>query len=393
MGLFDQLKDGVLGVFAGPQNPQAPQGAGQREALISAGLGTIASGNQDPWEAIAQGAMLGQQVGQQVQERQVALQQQAQLAAFVEEAGYDREGLTGLFMRTLAMGDIDTTKAIAEIIKSLPKPDTQTEVNRQSVSTVVSTAAGAPADVVQRLGEGAQVSVQRDPRTGQVFWESALPAQPESDLYSENFVEPNPDSPTGSYRIGIRRDSGVREVIGLGPPPAQASSGGVQGQINSNLATAMQNAEATLSTVDEHLANPVVSVLGGIARKGGIMGNIANGALAAVAPEGQLAMAAADQWTAATVRLLSGAQMTETERQGYRAAYLPAGNDTEEVQQQKAAARGALAALFGENPEGVTYEDTATILIEAGLGHTIPPKDQGSSSGLESARARLRGEI
>jgi hypothetical protein len=63
-------------------------------------------------------------------------------------------------------------------------------------------------------------------------------------------------------------------------------------------------------------------------------------ALGAISPRGQMAMAASDQWTAATVRLLSGAQMTEVERQGYRAAYLPQGGERPEVSAQKAAARG-----------------------------------------------------
>jgi len=105
-------------------------------------------------------------------------------------------------------------------------------------------------------------------------------------------------------------------------------------------------------------------------------------------------MAAADQWTAATVRLLSGAQMTEVERQGYRAAYLPAGNDTEQVQRQKAAARGALAALFaGDAPP--TTSDLDAVLIESGLtpvGAVPSPTPTGDESdGLAEARRRLRG--
>lgn len=388
-GLFDSLKEGVLGVFGGPQDPRVAQGTGQREALISAGLATLQGDPQDPLAAIAGGAQIGRQVGQQVQARQLALQQQAALGQFINEAGFDREGLTSVFMRTLASGDLEGAKAVSEILKSLPS-EQESQVNRQSVQTVATLAAGAPADVIQRLGVGTNVQVQQDPRTGQIFWENAVPTQPPTDLYEETFVEPNEASPTGAYRIGILRGTGQRDIIGLASPPG--GTGGAQSQINRNLASAMQEAERTLSTVDEELANPMVNILGSIARGGGITGNLANIALGAISPEGQMAMAASDQWTAATVRLLSGAQMTDIERQGYRAAYLPLGGEGEEVQRQKAAARGALAALFAEGGQAPTVYDLDTVLIEAGL--PIPGAAGGAatpgSSGMDATRAKLR---
>lgn len=391
-GLFDALKEGTFTLFAGAQDPRTAPGTGNREGLINAGLATIASGNQDPLEAIAQGALVGRETGKAVRQEAIALEQQAALAGFVNEAGFDREGLTSVFFKVLASGDMEGARAISEILKSLPD-NTASPVNRQNVSTVVSAAAGAPPEIIAALGEGAEVEVQRDPRTGQIFWESALPSQAAANPFPGGKITiPDAASPTGFSQYGVRADGSqifMGHVAG-----SSGGTGGATAQINRNLATAMANAEATLSTVDETLANPIVSILGSIARQGGIIGNIANGALGAISPDGQLAMAAADQWTAATVRLLSGAQMTEVERQGYRAAYLPAGNDTEQVQRQKAAARGALAALFaGDAPP--TTSDLDAVLIESGLtpvGAVPSPTPTGDESdGLAEARRRLRG--
>jgi hypothetical protein len=350
-GLFDALKQGVLGIFQGPQDPRVPQGTGTREALIHAGLATMASDDVG-MQAIAQGIMQGREMGMATQQFQVKQQQQAALAAFLEEAGYDREGLTSVFMRVLASGDLESAKAVSEVLKSLPDPKQPTPYNRQSVPTVVSAAAGAPADVVQRLGEGTAVRVQQDPRTGETHWNTAVPEQPQEKIYETTFVEPNPQSHTGAYRIGIRRDTGAREVIGLANPPAGAGGGGQQEKINRNLAEAMKQADEALGPVDASLSDPIVGAIANMSNAGGTIGYLARGALS-LFPKAQLAAGARERWVAPAVRLMSGAQMTEQERQTYRVAYTTQPYDHPELIRQKTVARATLASLFADDPDGM----------------------------------------
>jgi hypothetical protein len=372
-GLFDALKEGTFSLFAGPQDPRVAPGTGRSEALIQAGLATIASQSSDPLEAIAAGIATGRQAGQAAQERQLGLQQQAQLAGFVQEAGFDRAGLTSVFMRVLASGDIESAKAVSEILKSMPDPGAGA-VNRQRIETIAS-AAPQGASLPAGIEADTPIQVQQDPRTGKIFWETATPTVPsEPDFSTDQRLK-------GGVMHQVIVDRNGVEVQDLGPVPT-GGAGGAQGQINRNLASAMQQAEETLSTVDEELANPIVNILGGVARGGGIAGNLANMALGAISPRGQMAMAASDQWTAATVRLLSGAQMTEVERQGYRAAYLPQGGERPEVSAQKAAARGALAALFAEGDGIPTVGDLNAILTEAGLPLPGPLDPDNPFAGL-----------
>jgi hypothetical protein len=257
-------------------------------------------------------------------------------------------------MRVLASGDIESAKAVSEILKSMPDPNAGA-VNRQRIETIASAAPqGAP--LPAGIEADTPIQVQQDPRNGQIFWETATPTVPsEPDFSTDQRLK-------GGVMHQIIVDRNGVEVQDLGPVPT-GGAGGAQGQINRNLASAMQQ-------------------VGGVARGGGIAGNLANMALGAISPRGQMAMAASDQWTAATVRLLSGAQMTEVERQGYRAAYLPQGGERPEVSAQKAAARGALAALFAEGDGIPTVGDLNAILTEAGLPLPGPLDPDNPFAGL-----------
>ena len=373
-GLFDALKSGVLGIFQGPQDPRVPQGTGTRDSLIHAGLSTIASGSQDPMEAIAEGILAGREMGQAVQQLTVQQQQQAALASFLGEVGYDRDGLTSVFMRVLASGDLESAKAVSEVLKSLPDPKAETVTNRQRVSTVASAAAGTPAHILERFEEGTPIQVQQDPKTGQIFWDSVLPVQPPENPYSQTFVEPNDQSPTGAYRIGLRKDTGQREVIGLGPVPSSGGGGGAQQRINENLAEAMKQAQRDMAEVDGELSDPVVGALANMSNSRGPLGFMARGALS-LFPKAQLAAGARERWVAPAVRLMSGAQMTESERQTYRVAYTTQPFDHPALQEKKTIARATLASLFAEDPDGLAAltGDQAKgildqVLSEAGLG-------------------------
>jgi len=282
---------------------------------------------------------------------------------------------------------LETAKSISEILKSLP--DGPKEVNRQNVSTTVSAAAGAPPEVVERLGDGTQVEVQRDPRTGQIFWDSALPSQPAANPFPGGTIRvPDPTSPTGFSQFGVRADGSqvfMGHVGGGG-----SGGGGVQQAKMEGLSEAMIAAENTLRTVDDQLANPIVNILAGMVRGGGVAGNVANIALGGISGDAQLAAASAVQWLSAAVPLLSGAQMTENERKNYRAAYLPLGGESDRVRRQKAAARAALAAMFGpEQPP--TKEQLNEVLTNAGLP-TVDIEQPTAAPGdeMDAARERIR---
>ena len=382
-GLFDSLKEGVLGVFGGPQDPRVAQGTGQREALISAGLATLQGDPQDPLAAIAGGAQIGRQVGQEVQARQLALQQQAALGQFINVAGFDREGLTSVFMRTLASGDLEGAKAVSEILKSLPKDEVASPVNRQRVQTIASVAAGAPADVIQRVGEGASIQVQQDPRSGQIFWDTALPVQPPSDPYAESFVEPNEASPTGAYRIGIRRDTGQREIIGLAQPPGSASGGG--GQEARREARIMETIDAVAG---QAYANPdeSSSILAGTLAQGagkpGFIGTASRLLLQVVDPEGGAveSATAAQQLTGQLVALISGATASDRERSFITGAYTIQPGDSPQAITVKWAGVQAIAQAKEEGLI-VDSEDPEVLAQNARVFNMIEQRTVGRLNG------------
>jgi len=315
-GLFDALKEGTFSLFAGPQDPRLAAGTGNREGLIDAGLATIASGNQDPLEAIAIGAQAGRASGAAVREQQLGLQRQAALASFVNEAGFDREGLTSVFFKVLASGDMEGARAVSEILKSLPKDDAPSPVNRQNVGTVVSAAAGAPPEIVAQFGEGTQVEVQRDPRTGEIFWESALPSQPSEETLKTR------DRPVDGVMHRFLVDGRGVELQDFGPTGTGATGGQEAQREERILATIDRLTQSAFSAPD---ASSSVFV-GSLAQAAGGTGPVAIMArlgLNIFDPEGDAitAATAAQQLTGQLVALISGATASDRERSFISGAY------------------------------------------------------------------------
>jgi len=404
-GLFDALKEGTLGVFTGQAQPGMDPRTGQREGLISAGLATLASGSQDPLEAIAQGAMMGRQVGQQVREQQKMMQQRAELQAFVQEAGVDRDGLTKLLVRTIVAGDFEAAKPLSELLKSLPTEAAPAAVNLQNVSTVVSAAAGAPPEVVARFGEGAQVEVQRDPRTREIFWDSALPSQPAANPFpggkSTVVVGNEPEGMMTEF--GIRAD-GEQVFLGYKPRAAGAAGGGGQeARREARILATIDEVAATAFGAPEQSSNWLLGSLGQAAGGTGATALMARGLLKVVDPAGSTveAATAAQQLTGQLVALISGATASDRERSFISGAYTIQPNDSPQAIAVKWAGVQAIAkakeeglivdstdpAVLAENMKVFDMIEANTVgRLNAGGGGGM-----GDDGGLEAARARLRG--
>jgi hypothetical protein len=320
--------------------------------MIQAGLATIIAGNQGnaTLPSLAMGALAGQEAGKAARADAVKRQTQAQLQQALQENGFDRESMTRTFFTMLASGDIEGAKSVSEIIKSLPDPSPG--ANRQAVDTVISATAGAPEAVVARLGEGRKVSVQRDARTGQIYWDSAVPAQPEEqsefDMYDAN-------SPTGRMRVRVVDGA----IVPLAPTP---DAGGAGGEVGGGAeerrrmllgGITKRNLEMAFSD-PEGLSNMLTGTLARWSEGRSVMASGARWALGQLRPEAQVAQAGRQMAMATLTPLLSGAAMTDTERQYYGTAFMIQENDLPATALAKQAAVMALAEAF---EQGVLIED------------------------------------
>jgi hypothetical protein len=318
-GLFDALKSGAmglgrgaLGVFTGPQDPRLQtSGVGQREALIAAGLGTLASQDQNPLGAIAQGAMLGQQASGEAQQRQIQMQNQARMRELMGMFGVDRQGLLQMFAESIAQGDMETARTFSEIIKSMQPSGTRQPPRIDTVLTP-----DAPADVRQRLGEGARVSVALDP-SSQPMWDTAQPTAPPFSPYVDVFVEPSQDSETGAFRVGITSE-GRKDILGMARLPG-ASGGGAGGM---NTALAQAGLRELDTAYNPEMAEPIQGLISSLAAKSGtLLGDLANIGLGQVNPELQKSISAMNRVLSYVVRIMSGAAMTNQEFERYKSAF------------------------------------------------------------------------
>lgn len=355
-GLFDSIKQGAFGIFAGPGDPRTPEGTGRREGLVRAGLATIVGANsgQAPLEALAGGALAGQEAAKAAQADYLKRQNQAQLQTFLRGQGFDRNGLTRTFFQMLSTGDIEGAKSISEIIKSLPDDNTVDPRNRQQVDTVVSAAAGAPPEIVARLGEGTNVDVQRDALTGAIFWESAVPKPPPAGIY-ERVIDRDIDGV--AHNIGILRQTG--QEVDLGAKAQTSAGGGGTGgaeERRRRLLGGITNRNLELAFSDpEGLSNVLTGTLARWSEGRGVGNTLAREVLGRVRPQAQQAQAGRQMVMATLTPLLSGAAMTDREREFYGTAFTIQEGDLPQTQLAKQAAVTAMAEAFAQGillPEG-----------------------------------------
>jgi len=343
-GLFDQVKDSVLGIFGGTGvNPQA--------SLRDAGAAAILSDTSDPLEAIASASMAGRQ-------RQAVEQNKAQLQGLVQNAGMDLQSMQRVFLELLGQGNIDAARTVSEVLKTMAAGTAGSAgVNSQMVNTVASRAAGVPVHVLERFGEGAEIQVPRDPRTNQYAWDAAVPAPPkEQSEYNAyvGFDGPNA-SPTGHRRVRVV-DGVPLYSEPVGDVPAKESEGGtMMERLNNRLGTVASRAN--------ELFEPYQQLTGSIPV------GMANSRNAIVAYLGR-AMSSDDAMVAntyaqgvlnPTVRWLSGAQMNMDEARRYNnMMFLQAGEKrNSKVGRAKARMRAMLIEAMGADSTSSYEYDTS----------------------------------
>lgn len=135
---------GILGqLFGGRDDPRlSPEAnaSARQQAMLQAGLATLASGGgfgqPQGLQRLAMGALVGQQAGAQAREeaveagleaREVALQAKIGQLFGDSAEGVNRETASRALQLAIAAGDQETAKNINEFIKTLPEPDQPAE--------------------------------------------------------------------------------------------------------------------------------------------------------------------------------------------------------------------------------------------------------------------------
>lgn len=118
-------------VFTGPDDPGLPEEANaqaRQQALLQAGLATLAGGGGDARgiQRLAQGALLGQQIGQEtrsrIREDFDRRQRLAQISAQFE-SGMDRNSVSQALRVSISQGDSEMSKVLTSVLKEFPEPD------------------------------------------------------------------------------------------------------------------------------------------------------------------------------------------------------------------------------------------------------------------------------
>lgn len=117
--------------FSGPTDPRLSEdqnAAARKQALFNAGLATILGGRggNSLAQALALGAMTGQQTGAGIRGGQVAMaQKEATKKRLMDAIGtgqIQEPQLRKMFAEALIAGDIDAARTLSEVLKSLPDP-------------------------------------------------------------------------------------------------------------------------------------------------------------------------------------------------------------------------------------------------------------------------------
>jgi hypothetical protein len=300
--------------------------------------------------------MLGQQASGAAQQRQIQMQNQARMRELMGTFGVDRQGLLQMFAESIAQGDMETARTFSEIIKSMQPSSTRQPPRIDTVLTP-----DAPADVRQRLGEGARVSVALDP-SSQPMWDTAQPTQPAVNPFVATFVERNSESPTGAYRIGIRPDES-RQILGFAELPGAGAGGAGGQQARMNMALAQAGLRELDTAYNPAMAEPIQGIIGRATQSGTLLGDLANVGLGEVNPELQRSISSMNRVLSYVVRIMSGAAMTSAEFDRYKTAFsIRVGDQAPNITAKKEALQTIFERLdVSQDADGNEFTvDTAT---------------------------------
>ena len=205
MGLFDQIKQGTIGLFGGH--------AGGGQALQQAGAAALVGGD-DFASGLGHAVMAGQAAGESIKRQAIEDQNRAQLAQLVNEVGMDREGLMKVFLTAVGNGQIDEARSISEILKSLPK----TAMSQPEMDFIEKRVMNP------ETGKWEWMSFGRDKYTGEVVRRDSLgEAPPENDAnlkYKYLGSEVAPGGAAGMYAVRENLDGTITptDVLDLDDP-------------------------------------------------------------------------------------------------------------------------------------------------------------------------------
>ncbi len=354
-GLFERLRGPFGGIFAGGSDPRLgleQNAEATRQAIIQAGLATIIGASQPGASALASiagGAGAGRAAGAGLREQAVQQQGQQEIAGLLSQGGVDLPQMRQALIMAIGTGDMETAKTLTALITSTqaaqPRP-----VNLQTKDVF------DPETGVTSIRPFDPVSGRLREAIGQVA---------PTTIYESEFTEPSEDSPTGAFRIGIRRDTGGREILGLAVPAGGGEGGeGEAARVNKGLANVARRAHGRLAANNGDLARRLAGVGVNLARFKGIVGAAAN---FFQSDEGQVAGQVALQFLNPTVRFLSGAQMTEQETARYYRALMPRFGDREAAVQQKLQAQRELVDAMDRGDLPQSQDEALELLSRNGL--------------------------
>ncbi|MGE0278354.1 MAG: hypothetical protein AB7R40_23405 [Nitrospiraceae bacterium] len=355
-GLFGRIGRGAQSLFGGPGDPRLSPAENQnatREAILRAGLGLISGsgpGSRGTLPTLAEAIILGRDTGTAA--RGTALQKKGheEIANLLQQGGIDANGLRRALITAVTFGNMDDARTIASILPSLQTAEASTgsqPPNRQQVDTVVSASAGAPPQVVQALGEGTRVSVQRDPLSGRVYWESAVPSPPEQSMFIDRRLVADENSPTGWSWEGFDRQIGAERRVQGAPPPGGSATGGTAGErVSASLGNVARVSNDLLTPVQDYLRSFPAEMMRSNSNIISLLGRVF-----ADDPT-QAAVSYAAGVLNPAVRYLSGAQMTEQESKRYDRMLFGRFGESEETGRAKERMRVLLiSAMDPSNPQ------------------------------------------
>lgn len=322
-GLFDKMKEGLLAPFGGGGEATTQAGAA---ALIASGQGA------QGLAPLGHAAQTGMQVRMMLEEKALQEKNQRELAALIAEVGMSPDGLMQIFLKTLGSGMVEEAKYISEIYKSLGSQQQQQGVNTQMVE--VPTGA-APSEIQQRWEGVTTLQVPRNPRTNAYDWASAVPAaaRQEPSVYERTFTARIDGKP---MMVGIVRGTGEQVILG----ESWEDSAGRQRPEAAMISSVLNELDVAFNPRQAEIGHALLSR---VARGENIVGDLANLAQGTIAPDVQQSVAAMTRILSHTVRIMSGAAMTQPEFDRYRTAFAIRGGDDEDSQEAK---KNALRFLF-----------------------------------------------
>jgi hypothetical protein len=342
--ILDRIRSGATGLFAGPMIPgqQGPD-PGARQGLISAGLATIIGANQgaNPLEALAMGAMQGQQAGGVARQDYLNRQTRAQLQDFLAQNGYDRGNLTSAAFQLLTAGDLEGAKGVFNVLQSLP-----------------SQSAAPTLDISFQTINGRRMQVSSDRATGEIVRQTDLGPAPDDNFYERTTEITFPDGK--KHLVGIRRGTGEQIDLGISGDGESGGTGTYQERAAAiRASSALQDVNAAFG--DPRLRQMVAGTFAEMAASGGALAApVGNWVLGKLAPGTQTSAAARDRVAALVQNIMSGAQMSNQERGYYRQAYTPARGDIDDTNEGKRAAVTFMlqrVAAMGLDPENINPDE------------------------------------